>query len=47
MYEQFVELTNQIFWEGYAEQLAQEDPVRFQIELGDFFGIYQYQYVIF
>lgn len=29
MYEQFIELTNQIFWEGYAEQLAQEDPAQF------------------
>jgi hypothetical protein len=28
---------------GYAEQLAQEDPTRFQIELGDFFNTYQYQ----
>ena len=25
MYEQFIELTNQIFWEGYAEQLAQKN----------------------
>jgi hypothetical protein len=41
MYEQFIELTNQIFWEGYAEQLAQENPVRFQFELNDFINTYQ------
>lgn len=41
MYEQFIELTNQIFWEGYAEQLAIENPARFQQELTDFFNLYQ------
>jgi hypothetical protein len=41
MYEQFIELTNQIFWEGYAEQLAQENPIRFQFELNDFINTYQ------
>jgi hypothetical protein len=41
MYEQFIELTNQIFWEGYAEQLAQENPIRFQLELKDFLNTYQ------
>lgn len=43
MYEQFVELTNQIFWQGYAEQLAQENPAQFQMELSDFLNTYQYQ----
>jgi len=41
MYEQFIELTNQIFWEGYAEQLAKENPARFQQELTEFFNLYQ------
>jgi len=41
MYEQFIELTDQIFWEGYAEQLAKEDPKRFQHELTEFFNLYQ------
>ncbi|WP_158995143.1 hypothetical protein [Mucilaginibacter sp. L196] len=41
MYEQFIELTNQIFWEGYAEQLAQENPARFQMEFNDFINTYQ------
>jgi hypothetical protein len=42
MYEQFIELTNQIFWEGYAETLAKENPARFQIELSDFMNTYQF-----
>jgi hypothetical protein len=42
MYEQFIELTNQIFWEGYAETLAKENPARFQLELSDFMNTYQY-----
>lgn len=41
MYEQFIELTDQIFWEGYAEQLASENPARFQQELTEFFNTYQ------
>ena len=41
MYEQFIELTNQIFWEGYAEQLAIENPARFQFEFNDFLNTYQ------
>ncbi|MDB5122351.1 MAG: hypothetical protein JWP94_480 [Mucilaginibacter sp.] len=41
MYEQFIELTNQIFWEGYAEQLAQEDPEKFILELNEFMNTYQ------
>jgi hypothetical protein len=41
MYEQFIEFTDQIFWEGYAEQLAKEDPARFQQELTEFLNTYQ------
>jgi hypothetical protein len=41
MYEQFIELTNQLYWDGYAEQLAQENPARFQFELSDFMNLYQ------
>ncbi len=40
MYEIFLELTNQIFWEGYAEQLAKENPVGFQFEYNDFLTNY-------
>ena len=41
MYEQFIELTNQIFWEGYAEALATENPAQFQLEFNDFLNTYQ------
>jgi len=40
MIEIFVELTNQIFWEGYAEQLAIDNPAAFNIELADFINSY-------
>ena len=40
MYELFIELLNQIFWEGYAEQLAQENPAVFQMELTEFMNNY-------
>ena len=36
MLELFIELTNQIFWEGYAEQLAQEQPALYRYELAEF-----------
>lgn len=38
----FIELTNQIFWEGYAEQLATENPAKFKAELNDFSLNYTY-----
>jgi len=41
MYEQFIELTDQLFWEGYAEQMAKEDPEKFRLELNDFLNTYQ------
>lgn len=31
MYKQFIDLTNQIFWEGYAEQLAKEPRPDFNV----------------
>ncbi|WP_262892802.1 hypothetical protein [Mucilaginibacter pankratovii] len=40
MYQLFIELTNQIFWEGYAEQLAKENPAGFQMELAQFTNDY-------
>lgn len=36
MYDLFIELTNQLFWEGYAEQLAKENPAGFQTEFSEF-----------
>ena len=41
MYEQFIEFTDQIFWEGYAEQLAKENPEAFRFEFNDFVNAYQ------
>ena len=38
--EIFIELTNQIFWEGYAEQLAKDNPAGFQMELAEFMNCY-------
>jgi len=40
MLQLFIELTNQIFWEGYAEQLAKDNPAVFQRELADFVDCY-------
>lgn len=40
MLEIFIELTNQIYWEGYAEQLAKENPAAFQMELAEFMNSY-------
>ena len=40
MLELFIELTNQIFWEGYAQQLAQEQPALYQYELAEFIQNY-------
>jgi hypothetical protein len=40
MYELFIELLNQIFWEGYAEQLAQTNPAGFQFEYAEFMNSY-------
>jgi hypothetical protein len=40
MLELFIELTNQIFWEGYAQQLATENPEVFQMELNEFMNDY-------
>jgi hypothetical protein len=41
MLEIFIELTNQIFWPGYAEQLAIENPEAFQLELSEFIDCYK------
>lgn len=42
MLELFIELTDQIFWEGYAEQLSRESPAIFQYELKDFLDNYNH-----
>jgi hypothetical protein len=40
MIELFIELTNQIFWDGYAQTLANDNPAVFQAELADFMNSY-------
>ncbi|WP_162847143.1 hypothetical protein [Mucilaginibacter gracilis] len=40
MLEIFIELTNQIFWDGYAQQLATDSPAVFQYEFNDFLNNY-------
>ncbi len=41
MYELFIEITDQLFWEGYAEQLAAENPAQFQLEFNEFVNTYE------
>jgi hypothetical protein len=43
MLELFIELTDQIFWEGYAQQLSRERPETFQQELREFMDSYGLQ----
>lgn len=45
MYELFVELTDQLFYEGYAEQLAHSDRQAFTIEINGFLNTYSYEMV--
>ncbi|WP_258139652.1 hypothetical protein [Mucilaginibacter phenanthrenivorans] len=40
MIQLFIELTDQIFWEGYAGELAKDNPAVFQLELADFMNAY-------
>lgn len=40
MLELFIELTNQIFWVGYAQQLAISDPALYQFEFNEFLNAY-------
>jgi len=40
MLELFIELTNQIFWVGYAQELAVSNPILFQFEFNEFLNNY-------
>lgn len=40
MLEIFIELTDQLYWKGYAQQLAIDSPARFQFELAEFINSY-------
>ena len=41
MVELFHELMDALFWEGYACQLAEEDPERYTFELNQFLDTYR------
>lgn len=43
MVEAFMELTDQLFWAGYAKQLAEENPEQFQREYEEFFSNYDFK----
>jgi hypothetical protein len=45
MYELFVELTDQLFYEGYAEQLTRENPKAFEFEYNEFLNNYSNEVV--
>jgi hypothetical protein len=40
MLELFIELTNQLYWEDYAQQLANDNPAGFQFEFNEFVNSY-------
>lgn len=40
MLDLFIELTDQLFWEGYARALAEENPALFQFEFNEFLNNY-------
>jgi len=42
MIELFIELTDQLFWQGYAEQLSKNNPENFTMEFNDFLDTYQF-----
>lgn len=40
MYEVFIEQLDALYWSGYAEQLAENNPTAFNFELTQFFNNY-------
>lgn len=40
MYEVFIEQLDAIYWQGYAEALAESNPQAFSFELIQFLNIY-------
>jgi hypothetical protein len=40
MYELFIMLTDQLFWDGYTEQLAKEQPEIFNYQYNEFLNTY-------
>ena len=42
MIEVFIEVTDQIYWEGYAAHLSEQEPERFLIEFNEFLKHYKF-----
>lgn len=42
MIEVFIEVTDQIFWEGYTERLSEQDPERFLFDFNEFLNQYKF-----
>jgi len=40
MIDEFIDIINQLYWDGYAEQLARESPEIFQYEYNEFLNCY-------
>ena len=40
MLEIFIELTDQLFWKGYAQELARSNPAVFRFEFNEFINTY-------
>lgn len=38
MYDAFIDCLNSLYWDGYAEQLAQDNPTLFTAEMNNFFN---------
>lgn len=43
MQEAFIEMTDQLFWKGYTEQMMEENPSLFDDELQQFLKLYKFQ----
>jgi len=41
MLELFIEMTDHVFWEGYAEELSRENPAVFRARLKQFIESYE------
>ena len=41
MYQAFIDFLDTLYWEGYARQLAEDNPEAFQFELNQFFDNYK------
>jgi hypothetical protein len=42
MIEEFIEIINQLYWDGYAEQLVKDDPEAFTNQYNEFLNNYNF-----